>query len=162
MTLCTWFITLTPSFLYYKNVFSDVQNADRFHLCFFNRYFLPEKLPVHVFPEAAAADPCFILCCFYPLGNHASAINTKTILPYTLLFFNHKFCKYKKIQYLCGFPIIYKLTLRRFVFIFLQEPAICGAPYLTDTALCPSLKNNLSKPASLQKRGRLRAGRIFP
>lgn len=37
------------------------------------------------------------------------------------------------------------MTLRRFVFIFLQDLAICEAPYLTDTALCLSLKNNLVK-----------------
>lgn len=50
---------------------------------------------MHVFPEAAAADPCFILCCFYPLGNHASAINTKIILPYTLLFSTINFVNIK-------------------------------------------------------------------
>ena len=51
----------------------------------------------------------------------------------------------QNIQYSCCFTAIYKLTQRRFIFIFLQDPAICGALYLTATALCLPLKNNLVK-----------------
>lgn len=32
---------------------------------------------------------------FCSSGNHAPAANTKIILPHALIFFNHKFCKYK-------------------------------------------------------------------
>ena len=46
---------------------------------------------------------------------------------------------------MCGFFIVYKLTLRRFIFIFLQDSAICGVLHLTDTALCLPLKNDLVK-----------------
>ena len=80
---------------------------------------------------------------FCASGNHAPAANTKIILPHALNFFNHKFCKYKISSIHAVFLLFINWLITNL--FSSSKPIIYGALYLTATALCLPLKNNLVK-----------------